>query len=88
VQGVIWGTELPQAIINNKVVKVGDTIEEVRILDIQKGGITVFYKSRNYTISSPAGVDLQPKAQTGVEKGHLHEAGQTSILKGGNNERN
>ena len=54
VQGIIWGGRFPQAIINNKVVKVGDTIEGVRITDINKDGITIFYEDRQYNLSSPA----------------------------------
>ena len=61
VQGVIWGTKIPQAIINNKVVKTGDTIEDVRIISIDKEGITVFYKGRQAVIPSPAGAPVSQK---------------------------
>jgi len=55
VQGIIWGTDIPQAIINNKVVKVGDTIAGgVRVVEINKDGVSVFFKNRNYNLSSPA----------------------------------
>lgn len=53
VQGIIWGSSLPQAIINNTVVKVGDMIEEARILEISKEGVTVFFKNRQYKLGSP-----------------------------------
>lgn len=59
IQGIIWGAKFPQAIINNKVVKVGDTIEGARILDIGKDGIKVFYNNRQFDLSSPASVNLQ-----------------------------
>lgn len=52
VQGVIWGGSLPQAIINNKVVKIGDTQEGARIVDISKNGVTVFFNGRKYILSS------------------------------------
>lgn len=51
VQGVIWGGNLPQAIINNKVVKIGDTQEGVSIVDINKNGVIVFFKGRKYGLS-------------------------------------
>lgn len=59
IQGVVWGGFAPQAIINNKVVKVGDVIEGVHIIDINKDGITVFFDNREYNLSSPAVVNLQ-----------------------------
>ena len=41
VQGIIWGGRFPQAIINNKVLSVGDSIEGAEILSIDKKGITL-----------------------------------------------
>ncbi len=54
VQGIVWGGSLPQAIINNKVVRVGDTIEGVRIADINKSGVAVFFDNRQYNLSTSA----------------------------------
>jgi hypothetical protein len=54
VQGVIWGGDFPQAIINNKVLKVGDTIEGVKIKAIAKEGIIVLFEGSESAISSPA----------------------------------
>jgi hypothetical protein len=59
IQGIVWGGSLPQAIINNKVVKVGDMIEEARIISINKDGVTVFFGNREYNLSSPAKVNVQ-----------------------------
>lgn len=55
IQGVIWGGRFPQAIINNKVVKVGDAIEGARIISIDKDGVTLFFKDRQYNLASPVG---------------------------------
>ncbi|MCX5702876.1 MAG: hypothetical protein NT066_00020 [Candidatus Omnitrophica bacterium] len=54
VQGVIWGGSFPQAIVNDKVVKIGDTIDGVRILSIDKENIVVFFEKKEYKIPSPA----------------------------------
>lgn len=54
VQGVIWGGNLPQAIINNKVLKVGDTIEGAQVKNIGKEGITVLFEGSEYNLSSSA----------------------------------
>lgn len=62
VQGIVWGGTFPQAIINNKVVKIGDTIktaiesEEISIIGIDKDGITVSFQNIQYKLSSPAAV--------------------------------
>lgn len=55
ISGVIWGTKIPQAIINNKVVKIGDMIDGVKIINISREEITVSYQSREFKLSSPAG---------------------------------
>ena len=52
VQGLIWGGNFPQAIINNKVVKVGDTVEGARIISIAKDGIFLFFNERQYHLST------------------------------------
>ncbi len=66
IQGIIWGGRFPQAIVNNKVVKVGDSVGETRIIEIKKDGITVLINNRNYTIPAPAsGAVPSPKGQKG-----------------------
>jgi len=54
VQGIIWGGRIPQAIINDKVLTVGDTIEGAEILSIDKKGITLSSNGalNNLTVSS------------------------------------
>ncbi len=59
IQGIIWGGSFPQAIINNKVVRVGDTIEELRITDINKNGVTVFFENRQYNLSTSSPIGSQ-----------------------------
>jgi hypothetical protein len=71
IQGIVWGSELPQAIINNKVVKIGDVVEDVRVVDISKKGITVFYNGRQQLIASPAANmlgDLDPNPEGGMNE--------------------
>jgi len=54
VQGLLWGGIFPQAIINNKVVRVGDTLGEVKITAITKEGVTVLFANMEHKLSSPA----------------------------------
>lgn len=52
VQGVIWGGSFPQAIVNNKVIKVGDVLEGVDIVAIDKEGVTVSYAGVEYKLTT------------------------------------
>jgi hypothetical protein len=52
VQGIIWGSSLPQAIINNKVVKVGDVLEGADIIEINKEGITVLFAGVDHKLTT------------------------------------
>jgi len=51
IEGLIWNTRMPQAIINGRVVRVGDTIEGVKILKIDREGIGVEYQGESAFIS-------------------------------------
>jgi len=68
VEGVIWGDILNQAIINNKVVRIGDTIEECTITGIDKGGVTISFKKHTFKIGSPAAISAE-ETQKGQEGG-------------------
>lgn len=54
VRGIIWGSSLPQAIINDKVVKVGDTVDGVTVEGIEKSGVSVSFAGAIYELSAPA----------------------------------
>jgi len=59
IQGIIWGGRISQAIINNKIVKIGDVIEGVQIVNINKDGVTVLFGDKKYNLSSPAITNLK-----------------------------
>ena len=64
VQGVITGGSFPQAIINGKVVKIGDTvIEGIKIVNIEKNGITIFYGDKQVKIAAPGVAAIPKKTQ-------------------------
>ena len=50
VQGMVWSTNKPQAIINDTLVRIGDTIAGAEILDIRKEGVYVLYEERQYIL--------------------------------------
>ena len=50
VYGLVWDTDKPQAIINNQVVNIRDTIEGVTVTDISSKGVEVQYAGRKVII--------------------------------------
>jgi hypothetical protein len=54
VQGIIWGGKFPQAIINDKIVKVDEKIEGAQVLSIEKDSVTVFFGNKQFILSAPA----------------------------------
>jgi len=54
ISGIVWGSDIPQAIINGRVVKIGDVIENAHIVDINKNGIDIFFEGRQFNLKAPA----------------------------------
>lgn len=50
ITGVVWNTDRPQAIINGQIAGIGDMVSGVKIIDIQKTGITVLFQDRSETL--------------------------------------
>jgi len=72
VQGIIRGGRFNQAIINGKIIKVGDTVEGARVTGINSDNVVVFFGNKSATLYSPAALIRQ-----GLIRG----------LKGGSNEK-
>jgi hypothetical protein len=69
IQGIIWGTNNPQAIINNKVVKVGSTVNEITILDITGSEIIISYKNQKFALPAPSGIKTPNVQYKGGSRG-------------------
>jgi len=54
VQGLIWGGKFPQAIINDSVLKAGETIQGAHIINIDKNGVLIEYEGQEFNCSAPA----------------------------------
>ncbi len=61
VQGIIWGAKIPQAIINDKVLTIGDLIEGAEILSIDKKGITLSFNGAVLDLAAPGQNLVQAK---------------------------
>lgn len=65
VQGMVWDSEKPQAIINNKVLRVGDSIDGAEVTDIKKEGVSLKHGGIIY-IFKPSSPLLELKKEGGV----------------------
>ena len=50
VNGLVWDTERPQAILDSQVINVGDTIKGCTVMDIDKNGILLNFQDRTFTV--------------------------------------
>ena len=60
VQGMIWGEMEPRAIVNHQVVKKGDLVEGVEVLEISREGIRVFFKGKSQLLKPGGKVEEAP----------------------------
>ncbi len=49
-EGLVWDSKNPAAIISGKVVKIGSKIKDAEVLDINKEGVKMRYKSQEFDI--------------------------------------
>lgn len=52
-QGVFWGITAPQAIINRRILSIGDELEGAKLVAVQKDAVTVSYQGQNFTLKLP-----------------------------------
>jgi type II secretory pathway component PulC len=50
ISGIVWNTDRPQAIIEGRIVDIGDSIEQWRIIGISRGGVEVSFKNQKFLI--------------------------------------
>ena len=76
IQGIIWNSDIPLVIINNKVLRKGEVLlikgdkevrEKITITDIDKDGVTINYLGRVERLSYPPPPKLE-KIKKGEEK--------------------
>jgi type II secretory pathway component PulC len=55
IEGILWGTDQPAAIIDGEVYKVGDTLKTVnaKLCRIEKDSVFVDYNNKIFEIGSP-----------------------------------
>jgi hypothetical protein len=50
VNGVVWDTKRPQAILDSQVINIGDTIKGCTVINIDKNGILLNFQDRTFTV--------------------------------------
>ena len=50
VSGVVWEGDSPQAIINDRVVGVGDTVKDAKVVAIRRSEVEVGVQGKNFVI--------------------------------------
>ena len=50
VDGMIWGSERPQAIIDGEVYDIGDVVKDAEIIGVDREGVAFFYKDRKFIL--------------------------------------
>lgn len=50
VTGLVWNTDQPRAIINGQIVGIGDTVQDVKILNISKDSIEILFDGETTVI--------------------------------------
>ena len=61
VQGIIWGTKMPQAIIDNKVYIVGDKVENSEIVSINHKGVDLMTAAGVINLAAPGQGEVSSK---------------------------
>ena len=53
VEGILWGTSMPQVIIDGEVYKTGDSLKNMdgKVYKIEKDSVFVFYSGRLFEMS-------------------------------------
>lgn len=67
VQGIIWGGKMPQAIINNQVLSVGDRVDGFSILSIDKDGVSLDVPGEVVNLPAPG---YEKTAEKDIESGY------------------
>jgi len=52
-EGVILEGKFPLAIINGNVLKINDTFNDVKVIRIEKEGVSILYHGEEYRLSTP-----------------------------------
>lgn len=67
VQGLIWATNKPKAIINNEIYSIGDKLGGADITKIDKEGVILIFDDKEYTVTTKQKINVK-KSDLGNEE--------------------
>ena len=51
-EGVVWNSDKPQAVISGKIVTVGQKVNKAEVLEIKRDGVKMKYKQQVFVLRS------------------------------------
>lgn len=60
--GIVWNTDRPQAIIEGRIVVVGDTLQDWEITAISKDGVEIQKGDRKFTLQPVKNIEREPQS--------------------------
>ena len=51
INGIVWDTDMPQAIVNSKIVGIGDVVDDSKVVNINEFGIEVLFKGKRFKVT-------------------------------------
>ena len=51
INGLVWDSDMPQAIINGRVVSLGDSVDGAVVTQIHETGVEILFKGKEFSIS-------------------------------------
>ena len=65
IQGILWGTTSPRAIIDGSVYKKGDQVKNQggELVGIEKNNVVILYKGKNYTLGTKSVIPVVPQTE-------------------------
>ncbi len=58
VNGLVWGSYKPKAIINEKIYGIGDRLDEAEISKISKDGVTLIFDNCEYIVTTKQAITI------------------------------
>ncbi|PIQ82018.1 MAG: hypothetical protein COV76_05635 [Candidatus Omnitrophica bacterium CG11_big_fil_rev_8_21_14_0_20_64_10] len=68
-QGIFWGIAEPQAIVNRKTVRVGDMVDQAKVVSISREGVRFLYQDHEYLVELPSAAESGPSVGFGQPQG-------------------
>lgn len=67
VEGLIWSTNKPKAIINGQLYGIGDKLDEAEITKIDKDGVVLIFDDKEYVITTKKPISIKSSEIKGNE---------------------